>query len=134
MPVFLRHLYVQNFVLSKAVEAPAERRNEKLRILKNKFFYCVVVPTIASLFYYVFVAQHWHVAEAKFIVQRPEQKTSSFLDNFLGSGLSSSSKDALMVREYILSPQAMIELNHRTRFFDIFTSNQVRFINRTEQG
>lgn len=80
------------------------------------FLIVVVLPTLITTIYFLFIAAPMYVSEARFVVHSSSQQAPSELDSVLvGVGLasaSSSTTDAYAVHEYILSREAVHDLEH----------------------
>ena len=87
---------------------------------KPLFLVMVVLPTVIAAIYYLLIAAPEYISEARFVVRTPTQQTPSTLDSvLLGAGLSSASSsttDAYAVHEYILSRDAVHDLE---RYHDL---------------
>lgn len=80
----------------------------------------VVVPTLLALIYFVLIASPRYVSEARFIVRQPSQAQPSSLGLALqGAGMVGAQTDAFAVHEYILSQDALSDLERRHDMADI---------------
>lgn len=76
------------------------------------FLWVVFLPTLLSVVYFVFFASDVYISESKFVVHAVERRADSPLSSMLkGVGASRSLEDAHSVQEYILSRDAMDELD-----------------------
>lgn len=72
------------------------------------FLITVVIPTAIALFYYVNYASDIYISESRFVVRSPQkQAMSSMTDLFSKVGITKSDDDSYIVRDYILSRDAM---------------------------
>lgn len=92
----------------------------------------VIVPTCAAILYYGLFASNVYISESRFLVRSPEHPTQGgFVGQLLqGSGISHSQDDAYSVHDYILSRDALHELEAKAGVRKAFTSRQVDLFNR----
>jgi capsular polysaccharide transport system permease protein len=92
----------------------------------------VIVPTCLAILYYGFIASGVFISESRFLVRSPQHPTQGgFVGELLqGSGISHSQDDAYSVHDYILSRDALRELDAKLNVRKAFASNQVDPINR----
>lgn len=90
---------------SAAPAAPRRRPRVPLWVLM------VAVPTAVAAFYYYVLAAPIYVSEARYVVRAPSQTEPSGLSALLGNtGLVQSGSDAFAVHEYIMSRNAVADL------------------------
>lgn len=78
------------------------------------FILVVVVPTVLALIYFGLIASPRYVSEARFIVRQPSQAQPTGLGLALqGAGMTGLQTDAFAVHEYILSQDALRDLEQR---------------------
>jgi len=82
------------------------------------FLLTVVVPTIAAILYYGFVASDVFISESRFLVRSPQKQTQGGMFGQLlqGTGLSHSQDDTYSIHDFILSRDALKELDERPRY------------------
>jgi capsular polysaccharide transport system permease protein len=92
----------------------------------------VIVPTCAAILYYGLFASDVFVSESRFLVRSPQHQAQSGLFGQIlqGSGLTHSQDDTYSVHDYILSRDALHELDAKLGVRKIFTSKRVDPINR----
>jgi capsular polysaccharide transport system permease protein len=92
----------------------------------------VFVPTCAAILYYGFFASDVFISESRFLVRSPQHQSQSGLFGQIlqGSGLTHSQDDTYSVHDYILSRDALHELDAKLGVLKAFTSKQVDPINR----
>jgi len=92
----------------------------------------VIVPTCAAILYYGFVASDVYISESRFLVRSPQHPMQGgFVGQLLQvSGISHSQDDAYSVHDYILSRDALRELDAKAGVRKAFTSKQVDLFNR----
>ncbi len=93
---------------------PSSNVRDLLERVPYMFLLVVVLPTLITAFYYLFIATPRYVSEARFIVRAGAQEQPSSLGVALqGVGLSGSATDSFAVHEYIESRDALNELQRR---------------------
>jgi len=92
----------------------------------------VIVPTCAAILYYGLFASDVFISESRFLVRSPQHQAQSGLFGQIlqGSGLTHSQDDTYSVHDYILSRDALHELDAKLGVRKIFTSKRVDPINR----
>jgi capsular polysaccharide transport system permease protein len=92
----------------------------------------VIVPTCMAIIYYGFLASDVFISESRFLVRSPQHQAQSglFGEILQGSGLTHSQDDTYSVHDYILSRDALRELDAKLGVRKAFTSHQVDLINR----
>jgi capsular polysaccharide transport system permease protein len=96
------------------------------------FALLVVVPTIGATIYYGLIASDVYVSESRFLVRSPQHQTPSGLVGQLlqSSGLSRSQDDTYSVRDYILSRDALKELDEKLDVRKSYSSPDVDRLDR----
>jgi len=80
----------------------------------KSFIVFVVLPTLAAAIYFLLIASPLYVSEARFVVRTSGREQPSSIGLALqGVGVSTSQTDALVVHEYITSPEAVRDLSAR---------------------
>jgi capsular polysaccharide transport system permease protein len=92
----------------------------------------VIVPTCAAILYYGFVASDVFISESRFLVRSPQRPMQSgFVGELLqGSGITHSQDDTYSVHDYILSRDALRELDVKLGVRNAFANKRVDPINR----
>jgi capsular polysaccharide transport system permease protein len=92
----------------------------------------VIVPTCAAILYYGLFASDVYISESRFLVRSPQHPMQGgFVGQLLqGSGISHSQDDAYSVHDYILSRDALRELDAKAGVRNAFSSKQVDLFNR----
>jgi capsular polysaccharide transport system permease protein len=96
------------------------------------FVALVGAPTVAAVLYYGLVASDVYVSESRFLVRSPQHQTPSGLVGELlqSSGFSHSQDDTYAVRDYILSRDALKELDDKLNLRKSFSSSDVDILDR----
>lgn len=78
------------------------------------------------------MASDVYISESRFVVRSPQrQQSTSLLGSILsGSGFSRSQDDSLVVHDFVLSRDALRELETKLQFSKTYGDNQVDFISR----
>jgi capsular polysaccharide transport system permease protein len=103
------------------------------RIFSNRLFVLlVIVPTILAIVYFGFIASPVYISESRFLLRSPQRPTQSgiFGQLLVGTGLSRSQDDTNSVHDYILSRDALRELEHKMALKDAFSGKHADFVNR----
>jgi capsular polysaccharide transport system permease protein len=99
----------------------------------NRLFVAtVVLPTVLAAIYFSLIASDIYISESRFVVRSPQrQAQTSLLNTFLqGTGFSRTQDDAYTVNDYILSRDALKELNDRLGLAKAFSSSDIDFLHR----
>jgi capsular polysaccharide transport system permease protein len=96
------------------------------------FWVAIAIPTVIALIYYGVVASDAFISESRFVVRSPQKQTqASVLGAFLqGTGFSRSQDDTYSVHDYILSRDALAEIDKVLGVRQAYSSKDVDFINR----
>jgi capsular polysaccharide transport system permease protein len=103
------------------------------KLLKNSVFVVtVLVPTSLALIYYGLIASDVFISESRFVVRSPQrQQSSSVLGAiFSGAGFTRSQDDAFSVHDFIVSRDALTELDKKLQVRKAFTDSNVDFLSR----
>jgi capsular polysaccharide transport system permease protein len=92
----------------------------------------VIVPTCLAVIYYGLIASDVFISESRFLVRSPQHPMQGgFVGELLqGSGITHSQDDNYTVHDYILSRDALRELDAKLGVRNAFASKQVDPINR----
>ncbi len=92
----------------------------------------VVLPTLLATMYFGLLASDRYVSESRFIVRSSERSVQTGLLGTLlqGTSLSRSLDDTHAVHDYILSRDALRELNEKLRIAAAFRRRHIDFVNR----
>lgn len=102
-----------------------------LRELGLLFVFTVVVPTSLAAFYFIFIASDVYISESRFVVRAPERPSSNALGLVLRSaGWSSAGAEVYAVRDYVLSRDALNDLNRDGSVVKAFSSEAASPFNR----
>lgn len=92
----------------------------------------VILPTIAAIIYYGTIASDVYISESRFVVRSPQRQgsTSLFGSLLAGTGFSRSQDDTYSVHDYVLSRDALTEIDKKLNTRKAFSSKDVDFFNR----
>jgi len=98
----------------------------------NKLFLAVVViPTALSAVYFGFIASGRYISESSFVIYNPQQSNTGGFSSLLATaGLSHSSSGAYSVRDYILSRDALRELQRTLNYRQMVSNDKIDPFNR----
>jgi capsular polysaccharide transport system permease protein len=103
------------------------------KLLKNTVFVVtVLVPTSLAFIYYGLIASDVFISESRFVVRSPQrQQSSSVLGAiFSGAGFTRSQDDAFSVHDFIVSRDALSELDKKLQIRKAFADSNVDFLSR----
>jgi capsular polysaccharide transport system permease protein len=104
-----------------------------LSCFKNGLFVATVfIPTLIATIYYSTIASDIFISEARFVVRSPQrQQNTNVLGSILsGSGFSRALDDSFSIHEFILSRDALSELNEKLELKKKFSDSKIDFLNR----
>ena len=83
------------------------------RIRANLILWCtVIIPTALALIYYGLIASDVYISESRFVVRSPQRQVQTGLSSLLqGTGFSRSQDDTYSVHDFVLSRDALKELD-----------------------
>jgi capsular polysaccharide transport system permease protein len=102
-------------------------------LFKNRLFVITVfVPTALALVYYGLIASDVFISESRFVVRSPQrQQSNSVLGSILsGSGFARSQDDAFSVHDFVMSRDALRELESKLQMSKAYGGSQVDFVSR----
>jgi capsular polysaccharide transport system permease protein len=99
---------------------------------KNKILWLtVIIPTILACIYFGLIASDVYISESRFVVRSPQRQTQTGLNAFLaGTGFSRSQDDTYSVHDFVLSRDALKELDEKLGIRKLYSSKDTDFINR----
>jgi capsular polysaccharide transport system permease protein len=102
-------------------------------LFKNRLLVATVfAPTLLAVVYYGFIASDIYISESRFVVRSPQrQQSSSVLGAiFSGAGFTRSQDDAFSVHDFIVSRDALSELDTKLQVRKAFNDPKVDFLSR----
>jgi capsular polysaccharide transport system permease protein len=113
-----------------------QRLRQRLRVrlprLSPIFYGAVVVPTLLAAVYYGLIASDIYISESRFIVRSPQRPVpSGFLGSFLqGTGISRAQDDTFAVHDFIVSRDALRQLDQKLSLKKAFSQPDIDFLDR----
>ena len=102
-----------------------------LRRPSKTFIASVVVPTLVAAVYYGAIASDVYISESRFVVRSPQRSSQSTLGALLqGTGFARSQDDTYSVHDFILSRDALRELDEKLKVRAAYTQPAIDFVNR----
>lgn len=108
-------------------------RENIMRSLQTQrlFWLTVVLPTLAAVFYFGFIASDIYISESRFVIRSPERQTASPLSLILkGAGFSRAEDDAFAVQNFIVSRDAAKVLDEALNIKQAYSSPDIDPFNR----
>ena len=103
----------------------------KIKNINWLFISTVVIPTLLSIVYFGFIASDVYTSESRFLVRSPNKATTSpFGDLLKGTGFTSSQDDSYTVQNYVLSRDALKELDSKLSFGNIYSNQNIDVFSR----
>jgi capsular polysaccharide transport system permease protein len=108
------------------------RTRRTYRRLSASFLWTVVLPTVLAALYFGLIASDIYVSESRFMVRSPQKPIQAgALGSLLQStGIGRNLDDQYSVHDYILSRDALKELNDEFGLAKLFRDGKIDFINR----
>ena len=95
------------------------------------FILTVVLPTTIATIYYGLIASDVYISESRFVVRSPQRQVQTGLSALLqGGGFSRSQDDTYSVHDFVLSRDALTELDQKLGVRKAYASEENDFINR----
>jgi capsular polysaccharide transport system permease protein len=110
-----------------AIAAKRASKLRRLRVLMSPlFFISVLLPTVLAGIYYGLIASDTYVSESRFVVRSPQRPQLSGLGAILGGGgFARSQDDTYSVHDFILSRDALRELNEKLNVEKMYSSEAI---------
>jgi capsular polysaccharide transport system permease protein len=95
------------------------------------FLLLVALPTFAAILYFGVFASDVYISESRFVVRSPDKPSSSGLGVLLKSaGFSNAGDEIFAAHDYVLSRDALRELNRNQAVRTIYASDKVSIFDR----
>jgi len=95
------------------------------------FVFTVLIPTVLASLYFGVIASDVYVSESRFVVKNPQRQTQSTLGALLqGTGFTRAQDDTYSVHDYVLSRDALRELDQQLHLRKALTSEKIDIFNR----
>jgi capsular polysaccharide transport system permease protein len=105
----------------------------KCRLKRNLIFtLTVVVPTVCAIIYYGLIAADIYTSESRFLVRSPQKPVQTgLLGDFLQStGITHSQDDTYSVQDFILSRDALKELDEKLAIRRLYSQHAIDWFGR----
>ncbi len=95
------------------------------------FLVTVAVPTVLATVYFGLIASDVYVSESRIVVRSPDKQMATGLGALLkGAGFSRAQDDSYTVRDYVLSRDALKEIDEALGVSNAFSSEKVDRVSR----
>ena len=99
--------------------------------INRLFLLTVFLPTTLAVIYYGFLASDIYISESRFIIRSPQRQTATGLGAILqGAGFSRAQDDTYSVHDYMISRDALQQLNRKLNLVQSFSSHTIDPISR----
>lgn len=118
---------------SEEADAPVTRRGRWKVIARAPvlFLATVVVPVLASILYFGFLASDVYVSESRFVVRTPDKPAASGLGVFLQTaGFTNASDEVNAAQSYATSRDALRAINRNDAFENAYTRPEISIFDR----
>ena len=107
----------------------APRRSTFRRVssaLNGLFFLAVFAPTVIAAAYYGFIASDTYVSESRFVVRSPQRPQLTGIGAILQGGtFARAQDDTYSVHDYVLSRDALRELDNKLHVAKLYSSDAI---------
>ena len=95
------------------------------------FYLTVAIPTTVAVVYFGLIASDVYISESRFVVKNPQRQTQGTIGALLQStGFTRSQDDTYSVHDYVLSRDALTELDDQLHIRKALSAPSVDFFNR----
>lgn len=121
----------QNLALNLPSPTWTERAKQSILGINRLFLLTVIVPTVASTIYFGMITSDVYISESRFVVRSPQRQTPTGLGALLqGAGFSKSQDDTFSVHDFMLSRDALKNLDNELHLAKVFSSQKIDIFNR----
>lgn len=124
---------MENHKASESKEDKGTRRSSFARVsgVNKLFVLCVILPTLLAALYFGLAASDVFISESRFVLRSPEKQTLTGIGALLqGSGFSRAQDDTYTVHDYILSRDALRQLEDQFGISKSYSSDKVDVVSR----
>jgi len=103
------------------------------RRIDRIFAFTVLIPTVLASIYFGAIASDVYISESRFVVRNPQRQGQSGLGALLqstGFSFTRSQDDTYSVHDFVMSRDALTELDRQLQVQKAFSSSKIDFINR----
>jgi capsular polysaccharide transport system permease protein len=116
---------------TQRAQSRIQRRRGRLRAILLGLALFTGLPTVFAAVYFGLFATRFYVSESKFVVETNEHPAGPILESVMASPFGGISvNDLLMVKEYIISREAMKRLNEEHGFLDVYRDAGIDWLTR----
>lgn len=108
----------------------ARRRRRRAILLAVRLSFFVLLPTLAALYYFAFVATPLYATRSEFVIQQSENQAAGGLGSLFSGTQFATSQDSIAVQGYLQSREAMLRLDSDVGFRQHFSGPGVDPIQR----
>ncbi|HEX6705410.1 MAG TPA: hypothetical protein VF169_11670 [Albitalea sp.] len=113
------------------VKANPGRVWQLLARLDRIFMLTVAIPTLLAAVYFGLIASDVYISEARFVVKNPQRQAQTTIGALLQStGFTRAQDDTYSVHDYVLSRDALRELEQQLQLRRAFSSERIDVFNR----
>lgn len=95
------------------------------------FWFTVIIPSALAVIYFGLIASDVYISESRFVVRSPQRQAQTGLGALLqGTAISRSQDDTYSVHDFVLSRDALKELDEQLAVRKAYSSKDVDFIDR----
>lgn len=103
----------------------------RLKRLNKLFTWTVILPTTLAIIYFGFIASDVYISESHFLVRSSEhQPTSPFGALLKSTGFTRSQDDTYTVEDFLLSRDALQQLNEKLGLKELFADKKIDIFSR----
>lgn len=115
----------------QASPARPSRWRRLARRFDRVFLLTVALPTLLAALYFGLIASDVYISESRFVVRSPQRAAPTGLSALLASaGISRSHDDTYTVHGYVLSRDALVELEKQLKLREAYSSHEVDLLRR----
>ena len=107
------------------------RRLNALRRADVLFLATVVLPVLAAILYFGFLASDVYISESKFVVRAPEKQSTTGIGAILqGAGFANATDEVSAAQSYAVSRDALRAINQNDAFKKAYTRPEISIVDR----
>lgn len=104
---------------------------DKLKNTSKLFLAMVVAPTLIAILYFGLIASDVYVSESSFVVRRADKPAGAGFGVLLKTaGFSNGSDEMQTAKAYVLSRDALKQLNEKSAFQNAYDRGHISFVDR----
>lgn len=104
---------------------------ENIKNINKILLITAIIPTFVAIVYFGLIASDVYVSETSFVVRKPDKPSGSGFGVLLKTaGFSNGSDEMYAAKAYVLSRDALRQLNQNEAFRRAYTHNSISFVDR----